>query len=185
VYNTAEGFEGPDAQAQDVVISNNIVSYACQTGLTILKSLQSDGNQGGGGKAAITVGSFGADYQWEAGNKRLANISVTRNMVNHSGADGYFLNNIDGLVFSNNSAKNCNTSPLPPYTGYIVECWNCTGLSAFNNSIIDTASPPNTIAGCRMLNTTGLTGGWMVVGHRGPNVYVIDPNSTSQPSKLY
>jgi len=185
VYNTTESFEGPNAQVKDVIISNNIVSYACQSSLTLLGASESDNNQGGGGNAAITVGSFGADYQYEIENPRLANVSVTGNMVNYSGANGYFLNNVDGLVFSNNVAKNCNTSPLPPYTGYIVECWYCTGLSAFNNSVVDTATPPNAIAGCRMWNTSGLTAGWMVEGYTGPYVYVIYPGSTIQPSEIY
>ncbi len=179
VYNTAEKFEGPDTQVQDISISNNLISYACLKNLKILGKLHSDGNQGGGGKAAITVGSFSADYQYEAGNKRLANISVTGNMVNYSAADAYFLNNIDGLIFSNNSARNCNTSPLPPYTGYIVECWSCTGLCGFNNNVIDSNSPPNAIAGYRVRDTTGSIGGWL--GLR----YVVHPESTSAPKILY
>jgi hypothetical protein len=179
VYNTAEKFEGPDTQVQDVIISNNLVTYACLDNLEILGKRHNNGNQGGGGKAAITVGSFSADYQYEAGNKRLANISVTGNMVNHSAADAYFLNNIDGLIFSNNSARNCNTSPFPPYTGYIVECWSCTGLCGFNNNVIDSNSPQKAVAGYRMLNTTGSIGGWL--GLR----YVVHPESTLVPKILY
>jgi hypothetical protein len=179
VYNTSEKFEGPDTQVQDVIISNNLISFACLNNLKILGKLHSNGNQGGGGKAAITVGSFGADYQYEAGNKRLANISVTGNMVNYSAADGYFFNNIDGLVFSNNSARNCNTLPLPPYTGYIVECWSCTGLCGFNNNVIDSNSPPNALAGYRVRDATGSIGGWS--GLR----YVVHPKSRSAPKMLY
>lgn len=113
VFNTLESFEGPDTQVQDVVISDNLVSYACLKSHKILGKLQGDNNQGEAGKAAITVGSFGADYHYKVENKRLSNISLTGNMVNYSAADAYFLNNIDGLVFNNNTARNCNTSPFP------------------------------------------------------------------------
>lgn len=179
VCNTAEKFEGPDAQVRDVVISNNVISYACLRSLSLLGKVFGDANQGGGGKAALTVGSIGADVQYEVENKRLSNISVTGNMVNYSAADAYFLNNIDGLIFSNNSARNCNTSPFPPYTGYIVECWSCTGLCGFNNNVIDSNSPPTAIAGYRVRNTTGYVGGW--VGSE----YVVDPVSKTIPKVLY
>jgi parallel beta-helix repeat protein len=179
VYNTAESFEGPDTQVRDVVISNNLISYACLRSLYILGKLQGDNNQGGGGKAAITVGSIDADVQYKTENKRLSNISVTENMVNYSAADAYFLNNIDGLIFSNNSARNCNTSPFPPYTGYIVECWSCTGLCGFNNNVIDSNSPPTAIAGYRVRNTTGSIGGWL------GSEYVVDPISKTTPKVLY
>ena len=179
VYNTAEKFEGPDTQVRDVVISDNLISYACLRSLNIFGKMQGDNNQGGGGKAALTVGSINADVQYEAENKRLSNISVTGNMVNYSAADAYFLNNIDGLVFSNNSARNCNTSPFPPYTGYIVECWSCTGLCGFNNNVIDSNSPPTAIAGYRVRNTTGSLGGWL------GSKYVVDPVSKTTPKVLY
>jgi len=179
VFNTAESFQGPDTQVQDVVISDNLVSYACLKSHKILGKLQGDNSQGGAGKAAITVGSFGADYQYEVENKRLSNISLTGNMVNYSAADAYFLNNIDGLVFNNNTARNCNTSPFPPYTGYIVECWSCTDLCGFNNNVIDSNSPPNSIAGYRVRNTTGSIGGWM------GSKYVVYPGSTTTPKVLY
>ncbi len=179
ICNTAETYVGPDACAQDILISGNLVSYACQRNITILGKSHGNHNQGGAGKAAITVGSFGADAQYEAGNKRLANISVTGNMVNYSAADAYFLNNIDGLIFSNNSARNCNTSPFPPYTGYIVECWSCTDLCGFGNSVTDSHSPPNAIAGYRVRNSTGVIGGW--VGSK----YVVDAGSTSAPKVQY
>ena len=179
VFNTAESFEGPDTQVQDVVISDNLVSYACLKSHKVLGKFHSNTNQGGAGKAAITVGSFGADYQYQAKNKRLSNISVTGNMVNHSDADAYFLNNIDGLVFSNNTARNCNAVPFPPYTGYIVECWSCTDLCGFNNNVVDSNSPPNAIAGYRVRNTTGSIGGW--VGAK----YTVYPDSTTKPKVLY
>jgi len=179
VYNTAESYVGPDTQVQDVVISNNLISYACLKSHKILGKLQGDNNQGGGGKAALTVGSFGADYQYEIENKRLSNISVTGNMVNYSAADAYFLNNIDGLVFSNNTARNCNTSSFPPYTGYIVECWSCTDLCGFNNQVIDSNSPPNAIAGYRVRDTTGNIGGWLGLK------FVVYPGSKTTPKILY
>ena len=179
VYNTVESFEGPDTYVRDVIISGNLISYACLKNHVILGKLQSDGNQGGGGKAALTVGSFSADYQYETGNKRLSNISVTGNMVNYSAADAYFLNNIDHLMFSNNSARDCNTSPFPPYTGYIVECWSCTDLCGFNNNVTDSNSSPNAIAGYRVRNTTGSIGGWLGLA------YVVYPGSTMTPKILY
>ena len=179
VFNTAESFEGPDAQVQDVVISDNLVSYACLKSHKIFDEMHGDNNQGGAGKAAISVGSFGADYQYEIENKRLSNISVIGNMVNYSGADAYFFNNIDGLVFNNNTARNCNTVPFPPYTGYIVECWSCTDLCGFNNNVIDSNSPPNSIAGYRVRNTSGSIGGWM------GSEYVVYPGSTRTPKILY
>jgi hypothetical protein len=179
VFNTAESFEGSDTQVQDVVISDNLVSHACLKNHKILGRMHSNNNQGGAGKAAITVGSFGADYQYQAENKRLSNISVTGNMVNYSAADAYFLNNIDGLIFSNNTARNCNTVPFPPYTGYIVECWSCTALCGFNNNVIDNNSPQNAIAGYRVRDTTGSIGGWM------GSKYVVYPGSTTTPKVLY
>jgi hypothetical protein len=179
VCYTSESFEGPDTQVQDVVISDNLVSYACLKSHKILGKLQGDNNQGGGGKAAITVGTFGADFQYKIDGKRLSNISVTGNMVTYSAADGYFLNNIDGLVFSNNTARNCNTVPFPPYTGYIVECWFCTDLCGFNNNVIDSNSPPNAIAGYRVRNTSGAVGGWL------GSKYVVYPGSTTTPKILY
>ena len=179
VYNTVESFEGPDTHVRDVIITGNLISYACLKDFAIMGKLQSDGNQGGGGKAALTVGSFGADYQYETENKRLSNISITGNMVNYSAADAYFLNNIDGLTFSNNSARNCNTSPLPPHTGYIVECWSCTSLYGFNNNVTDSNSPSNTIAGYRVRDTTGSIGGWL------GSAYVVYPGSTATPKILY
>jgi len=186
VFNTAKSFEGPNTYVQDVIISNNIVSYACQkNGISLLGSVSRDNSQGGDGKAAITAGSFGADYQFETQNIRLANVSVTGNMVVASGADGYFLNAIDGLSFSNNVARNCNTSPFPPHTGYIMEFWYCTGLNAFNNSVIDTASPSNTVAGFRTWDTSGCIGGWTVAGSAGMRGFVVHPNSTSTPTSLY
>ena len=179
VFNTVESFEGPDTQVQDVIISDNLISYACLKSNRILGKVHGDNNQGGAGKAAITVGSFGADYQYEVENRRLSNVSIIGNMVNYSAADAYFLNNIDGLVFSNNSARNCNTSPFPPYTGYIVECWSCTGLCGFNNNVIDTNSPPTAIAGYRVRNTTGYIGGWL------GSEYVVYPGSKTTPKILY
>jgi hypothetical protein len=179
VYNTAEKFQGPDARAQDVIISNNLVSFACLSNLKILDKVHSNGNQGGHGKAAITVGSFSPDFQYATENKRLANISVTGNMVNYSGADAYFLNNIDGLIFSDNSARNCNNSPLPPYTGYIVECWCCTDLCGFNNNVTDSNSPQNAIAGYRVRDTTGSIGGWSGLK------FVVHSESKSAPKILY
>jgi Pectate lyase superfamily protein len=179
VFNTGESYVGPDTHVQDVMISNNLISYACLKSYKILGKVQGDNNQGGAGKAALTVGSFGADYQYQEGNRRLTNVSVTGNMVNYSAADAYFLNNVDGLIFSNNSARDCNTSPLPPYTGYIVECWNCTNLFGFNNTVIDTSSPAKAIAGYRVRNTTGDVGGW--VG----SPYVVYPGSTATPKVLY
>lgn len=179
VYNTSEKFEGPDTHVKDIIISNNLISFACLNNFEILGKLYSDGNQGGGGKAAITVGSFDADYQYKTGNKRLENISVIGNMVNYSAADAYFFNSIDSLVFSNNSARNCNTSPLPPYTGYIVECWSCTDLCAFNNNVTDSNSPARAIAGYRVRDVIGSIGGWSGLG------YVVHPESTSAPKVLY
>jgi hypothetical protein len=179
IFNTASAWEGTDAYARDVIVSGNLVSFACQTNLTILGKKQGNQNQGGLGKAAIAVGSIGADGQYKSDGKRLSNISVTGNMVNYSAADAYFLNNIDGLIFSNNSARDCNTSPFPPYTGYIVECWSCTDLCGFGNSVTDSHSPPNAIAGYRVRNSTGFIGGW--VGSE----YVVDPSSTSKPKVLY
>jgi len=179
VYNTAEKFEGPDANTQDIMISNNLVSFACSSSLKILGKIHGNGNQGGAAKAAITVGSFSADYQYNPLNKRIANISVTGNMVNYSAADAYFFNNIDGLVFSNNSARNCNTSPMPPYTGYIVECWSCTDVCGFNNNVTDHNSPRNAFAGYRIRDVTGSIGGWLGLK------YVTHPESKSNPKVLY
>lgn len=179
VYNTAESFEGDDTHVQDVIISDNLISYACLKSLPIFGKVRGDNNQGGGGKAALTVGSFGADYQYGTGKQRLSNISITGNMVNYSAADAYFLNDIDGLIFSNNSARNCNSSPFPPYTGYIVECWSCTGLCGFNNNVTDSNSPRNAIAGYRVRNTSGSIGGWLGLD------YVVYPGSATEPRVLY
>jgi hypothetical protein len=165
---------GPNAYVQDVVIANNIVSYAILGSYSILGVQQSSNNQNGAGKAAIAVGSFDAAYQNGAGLKRLANVSITGNMVNYSGAEAYFVNNTDGVVFSNNTSRSCNTNPVPPYTGYMVEIWNCTDISAFNNSML---SSPNAIGGCRTWNCTGITGGWQYSNSGQP--YVGYPGSTA------
>jgi parallel beta-helix repeat protein len=185
VHNTAENYVGPDAKVENVTIANNLVSYACLASINILGKLFGDSNLGGGGKAAITVGSFGADFQYQANNKRLSNISVIGNMVKYSAADGYFLNNIDGLILNNNAALNCNTNPVPAFTGNIVECWNCTNLHAFNNSVIDDNPHPKTVAGFDVWNTTGVTGGWRIRGFTASTSYLVAPKSTYIPQILY
>jgi hypothetical protein len=176
ILNTDQApMNGPNAYVQDVVIANNIVSYACLRSYTILGAQQGDQGQNGSGKAAISVGSYDSGFQNGVGLKRLANVSITGNMVNYSEADAYFVNNTDGVVFSNNSCRNCNTNPLSPYTGYMVEIWNCTDISAFNNSIL---LSPNAIGGCRVWNSTGITGGWLT-SYTNQTPYVAYPGSTA------
>jgi hypothetical protein len=171
IFNTAESFEGPDTTVQDIIISDNQVSYACLNNLTFLGGTYSNGNQNGNGKAAISVGSYDANYQYELNLRRLIHVQVNNNLVVNCACNGFFVNN-DGVMMSNNTARNCNSTPLAPYTGYIFEAWNCTGFSAFNNSVIDTNATPQAIGGCRTWNTTGITGGWMVTAFSGSAAYV-------------
>jgi hypothetical protein len=183
IFNTGESYVNQDpvsgCGAQDVIITNNQISFTEQASTTILGGVFTDGNQNGDGKAAVSVGSYDAGFQYGLNLRRLTNVTVTGNQVVSGGVNGYFLNNIDGLVFSNNSARNCNLVPLAPYTGYIVEIWNSKNLSAFNNSVIDSNATPNTIGGCRTWNTTGITGGWLVSGFTGSDAYLGLPGTTA------
>lgn len=165
VFNAQDMYPGGTALVNKVRIENNLIQNSCTT-LNINGLDLSNFGQASSGRAAICLLSLGAKNQLNQGEtKHLSNVIVSGNTVNSSGANGFFANLVDNLRLTDNKFLNCSGSvPSQSLNGDVVEIWNCTGLWANFNSVID--SRPKTLHqhGYYFSNVSGQTGNWTVKG---------------------
>lgn len=168
VFNAQDMYPGGTALVNKVRIEGNIITNSCTT-LNINGLDLSNFGQASTGRAAICLLSLGAKNQLNQGEtKRLSNITVSGNTVNRSGANGFFANLVDKLYLTNNKFINCSGSiPAQSLNGDVVEIWNCTGLWANFNSVIDSRSKILHQHGYSFNNVAGQTGNWNVKGTVG------------------
>ncbi|MCX6214056.1 glycosyl hydrolase family 28-related protein [Spirosoma sp.] len=174
IFNAQEMYPGGNASAKRCLVQNNIITNACSTVIINGKSYKNNG-QASTGRAAICIISLGAKNQLNQGEtKRLSAIKVIGNTIIGSGANGFFANLVDNLYFAKNGFTNCSGAvPEQSLNGDVIEVWNCTGLWADANSIIDTRKKVLHQHGYAFNNVSGQMGSWRVKGVlRGEKVLV-------------
>ena len=165
IFNSKELYPNGTSLARDVQLLDNTIVGACSA-VTINNVLYTNNGQASTGRAAIFVGSLGANNQLNAGeNKRLKNILVSGNSVYNSGAHGFFGRDVDNLKFVNNKFTNCSGAVLSQsLSGDIIELGNITEFLGDNNTIIDTRPKILHQHGYALNNVSGQTGRWNVKG---------------------
>lgn len=171
-------FNGSTATVNHVNIHDNNIYKAC-TSQTMNGIVFNDYGQLGTGKAALCIISTGANAFYTSATRRLSDISVTNNTVSYSGANAYFLHNIDRLSFSCNQAVNCNRNQSP-YTGSISEIFSCNDIIIYNNTITDANDGGiKHISAYTINSSTGFNGKWNITGTINPDPYSITSSTLS------
>jgi hypothetical protein len=177
VFNTEESYVGPSSRANHISILNNHLFHSGGS-VTVLGHVLNNGSQGGNARAALVVGSFDSNYQIITPTRmmngqispgsRLSDFLVQGNSITQSYANGVLLQNIDRIDFNENTSLNCNLGPSTytfwpsGYTGDIVEFDYSTGVSAFQNKVIDDQTPITHSYGATVRQSTGFTGQWTI-----------------------
>ncbi|GAB2597566.1 hypothetical protein GCM10027190_52060 [Spirosoma areae] len=165
IFNAQDMYIGGTVVAKKSKIQNNTIINPC-TKVNINGVPYDNNGQASTGRAGICILSLGANNQLNQGeSKRLTDVIVTGNTVTGSGANGFFANLVDGLQLTNNKFTNCSGAvPKQSLNGDVIEIWNCTGLWADANTIIDTRAKTLHQHGYAFNNVSGQMGKWNIKG---------------------
>jgi hypothetical protein len=166
IFNSTVLYKGSTARVKNIALLKNTLINCGGTTLIIGKS-HANGGQYGNGRAAIFVGEINANNTIANPVTRLTDINIQNNIITNSFVNGIYIALVDGLVFKNNSFKNCFIDKSD-FCGFIVEITDCTNASINGNKVIDTRAHPLHKAGYLLHNTQGSNGTWAVQGHTDP-----------------
>jgi hypothetical protein len=115
-------------------IENNQVSSSCTT-QKIMGISYANGGQNSTGRAAIFVGSLGANGQISSAI-RLSNVSVTGNTVTNGGINGLWFSDTDNAILSGNLFTNCCIE-TSNFSGTVCALYRLTNAYINNNKTVD------------------------------------------------
>lgn len=135
IFNSEKLFKGSTARAQNITITDNILSYNDGT-QTIMGVSYPDRGQLSSGRSAIYVAvNDDQDFILHP-TTRIRNVVIKNNQVSNGFGNGIYLAQIDKLVFQHNTFTHCNINHSI-YTTQTIEINNCTDTLVTDNQVKD------------------------------------------------
>jgi len=168
VFNTRAIANG-SARVKGASIINNTITNSCSA-QKIMGVTYPNRGQNSTGRAAIFVGTLGSNSQM--GNAtRLANVSVTGNIVTNSGVNGLWLSDTDNATLLNNTFTNCCIE-TSAFSGTVCAIYRLTNAHISGNKTVDTRVAKKHNFGFDIQNVSGKISGLTNTGAmQGNHIY--------------